>query len=617
MTSIPFTVTGQYRFSALPALQRGYTPVRLTLKRDTSGGAGQVTGDVSLDETVAETTVWFQPEPGQSRGEIQFQHAFEIPPGSLDVTPGSTSHYYAVFRAEDSSAPTSQLSTGADYTHVLPIRIVGKDVLRPEMVRGAERPLQWHVRLNGQTWMQIPSDRPSLPLEDVLAKGGIGDYSITLETQSEGKWVTASNEVSVKLAPPPTETPIPTEAPPGVQTPGELPGVATPTPAGPMPPTPTRRPRPILTPEGTPALLSTPAAGGTPARTATRPPGSREFWADSYNVAAGACTVLHWNVQNITEIYLNGEPVTGIESRSVCPAQSTTYVLRSISAAGSRERRVTISVGAQSAAPFEFTADDYQVAEGACTTLHWVALGVKAVYLNGEGVAGEASKQVCPQTTTLYTLRVVAEDNTSSSRGLTVAVGTGSSVPMHFWADQYTLNSGDCTNVYWSVKDVQAVYFGVTGSEEGVTGSGSRQVCPVGQVSYTLEVTTTDGDTLSKEIVLQGEEPTLGADEVIAQGSVRSVARTSDVNSGTGGAQPGWKIVVDAVDVLFEGDGNCCQTSLTLGIPQALVEQQAVYEVTIDWPINPGQLVEFRAICSESECSLDAGPLMYLRLRSQ
>jgi len=301
----------------------------------------------------------------------------------------------------------------------------------------------------------------------------------------------------------------------------------------------------------------------------------------------------------------------------VCPAQSTTYVLRSVAPTGTQERRVTISVGAQGAAPFEFTADAYQVAEGACTTLHWVALGVKAVYLNGEGVAGEASKTVCPQTTTIYTLRVVAEDNTSSTRSLTIAAGTGSSIPMRFWADQYTLSPGNCTNVYWSVEGVQAVYFGETGSEEGVTGVGSRRECPVGQASYTLEVTTTDGDSKSKEIVLQGEEPVLGTDEVIAQGSVRSVDRTPDINSGTPGAQPGWKIVVDAVDVLFEGDGNCCQTSLTMRIPQALVEQQASYGVTIDWPINTGQLVEFRAMCSDSECSLDAGPLMYLRLRSQ
>jgi hypothetical protein len=618
MNSIPFTVTGQYRFSALPALQRGYTPVHLVLKRDSSGGAGQVTGEVRLDQTIAETSLWFQPDPGQSRGEIQFQHVFEISPGSLNVMPGSTSRYYAVFQAEDSAAPTSQLSNGVDYTHMLPIRIVGGDVVRPEMAREATRPLQWHIRLNDQPWLQIPADRPELPLEEVLAKGGIGDYGITLETQAEGKWVTASNKVTVKLEPPPTETPIWTETPPVTEASGDLPGVATPTPGGSMPSTPTRRPRPDLrTPEGTLAVSPTPTTSVTPDTTATRSAGAQVFWADSYSVAPGGCTVLHWNVQNVTAVYLDGEPVTGVESRRVCPIQSTTFVLRSVEATGSQERRVTISVGAEAVTSFEFTADAYQVTEGGCTTLHWRAQGVSAVYLNGEGVAGEDTRRVCPQATTTYTLRVVNTDGTSSSRSLTIAVLPGSGIPLHFWADQYTMRPGTCTNLNWSVEGVEAVHVGETGSEQGVTGVGSLQVCPVGQVSYTLRATTTDGRSESKQLILLGQEPSPGTNEVIAQAFVREVVRTSDVNSTAGGEQPGWNIVVDRVDVLFSGKTNCCQNTLTLRIPQALVEQQVVFGVAIDWPINPGQLVEFRAICTDADCTLDAGPPMYLHLRSQ
>jgi hypothetical protein len=341
------------------------------------------------------------------------------------------------------------------------------------------------------------------------------------------------------------------------------------------------------------------------------------FWADSYSVALGGCTILHWNVQNVTAVYLDGEPVTGQESRSVCPAQSKTYVLRAVSATGSQERRVTISIGSQGAAAIEFTADAYQVVAGACTVLHWRAQGVRAVYLNGEGVTGEDSRSVCPQTTTTYVLRVVNDDNTSASRSLTVAVLPGSGIPLHFWADQYTISPGNCTNLYWSVEGVQAVYVGETGSEQGVPGVGSRQVCPVGRVSYTIQATTTDGRSDSKQLILQGQEPSMGANEVIAHASVREVVRTTDVSPTTAGEQPGWNIVVDGVDVLFSGETNCCQDSMTLRIPQGLVEQQAVFGVPIDWPINPGQLVEFRAICSDVDCNLDAGPPMYLHLRSQ
>jgi len=50
--SVPLTVAGQYRFSAIPALQNDLVPARLTVKQDTSGGAGQVAGYPGQDATV-------------------------------------------------------------------------------------------------------------------------------------------------------------------------------------------------------------------------------------------------------------------------------------------------------------------------------------------------------------------------------------------------------------------------------------------------------------------------------------------------------------------------------------------------------------------------------------
>ncbi len=43
---------------------------------------------------------------------------------------------------------------------------------------------------------------------------------------------------------------------------------------------------------------------------------------------------------------------------------------------------------------------------GNCTTLRWDVEHAIAVYLNGAGVAGHAAQQVCPSSTTTYTLRV-------------------------------------------------------------------------------------------------------------------------------------------------------------------------------------------------------------------
>jgi hypothetical protein len=68
------------------------------------------------------------------------------------------------------------------------------------------------------------------------------------------------------------------------------------------------------------------------------------FWADLYQLEPGACTTLHWSVTNAQAVYLNDEGVTGLGSRVVCPAATTTYVLRVVRAGGTAEHQLTITV---------------------------------------------------------------------------------------------------------------------------------------------------------------------------------------------------------------------------------------------------------------------------------
>jgi hypothetical protein len=51
-----------------------------------------------------------------------------------------------------------------------------------------------------------------------------------------------------------------------------------------------------------------------------------------------------------------------------------------------------------------------------------------------------------------------------------------------------------------------------------------------------------------------------------------------------------------------------------LPILQTLTEIQATGP--IDWPINPGQLIEFRATCVQAVCNLQTNLPFYVRLRS-
>ncbi|MFQ6057492.1 MAG: sigma-70 family RNA polymerase sigma factor [Anaerolineae bacterium] len=153
-----------------------------------------------------------------------------------------------------------------------------------------------------------------------------------------------------------------------------------------------------------------------PAPTVTPPEVS--FWADDDCVMPGGCTVLRWEVEHVEAVYLDGEGVIGHDAREVCPDRTTTYTLRAVSPAGDIERSVTIWVPEVS-----FWVDRDTIKQGECTTLRWGVEYVRAVYLDGEGVAGHDSRQVCPSQTTTYTLHVVT-DCGDIDRSVTIVVPT-------------------------------------------------------------------------------------------------------------------------------------------------------------------------------------------------
>jgi hypothetical protein len=87
-----------------------------------------------------------------------------------------------------------------------------------------------------------------------------------------------------------------------------------------------------------------------------------------------------------------------------------------------------------------------------------------------------------------------------------------------------------------------------------------------------------------------------------------------DLSPDVAGDQTGWKLMLEGLNPLFRGNGNCCQTNVALQVPQVYVEE--VGGQPVDWPISAGQLVEFRAGCVGGTCTLESSPEYYLRLRS-
>lgn len=69
-----------------------------------------------------------------------------------------------------------------------------------------------------------------------------------------------------------------------------------------------------------------------------------------------------------------------------------------------------------------FYAEKSSLVAGECTDLYWYVNRAQAVYLNGTGVAGLGRRRVCPDKTTVHTLRVIHRDGHETVHTVTLEV---------------------------------------------------------------------------------------------------------------------------------------------------------------------------------------------------
>ncbi len=67
---------------------------------------------------------------------------------------------------------------------------------------------------------------------------------------------------------------------------------------------------------------------------------------------------------------------------------------------------------------------------------------------------------------------------------------TSGPASIEFWADRTEVPAGQCLNLGWRVRNVQAVYL----NDQGVIGEEVRQVCPTSDTTYVLRVITLEGE---------------------------------------------------------------------------------------------------------------------------
>jgi heat shock protein HslJ/uncharacterized protein YraI len=200
---------------------------------------------------------------------------------------------------------------------------------------------------------------------------------------------------------------------------------------------------PVVVPTVVPVATPTPV----PAATAT-PVAQITFTADQTTIDQGQCTTIRWSAQNVEAVWINPSnnmfdqtprPTNG--SMQVCPASTTTYVMRVMQRDGSivsREVTITVRPAATPEAQISFWADSTNINQGQCTRLNWHVENVQGVWVYPQGQnfnnfprVGIDSEQVCPNSTTTYEMRVLQRDGSVVFRTVTINVNqTATATPV-------------------------------------------------------------------------------------------------------------------------------------------------------------------------------------------
>jgi len=261
------------------------------------------------------------------------------------------------------------------------------------------------------------------------------------------------------------------------------------------------------------------------------------FYANPGTIAAGQCSTLNWNVTGVAAVYFvdnnTAMGTAGQFHRTVCPRATTQYGLYVRRKDGTAFYSLT-SVVVTGVLPAidtgNFRADLTIVTPGQCTTLSWNVSNAASVFYteNGRtiGVAGAASRVVCPQTTTQYSLLVKKNDGSSFNSVVVVNVvppvaPTPTPPPPpppapNFRADSTAIDLGQCTILRWNIDNVAGVYLIQNGGVVGVPGNYSQQVCPTNGTTYVLRVQRRDGSTFDSALTVAvnglGVNPNFRAD---------------------------------------------------------------------------------------------------------
>jgi hypothetical protein len=258
------------------------------------------------------------------------------------------------------------------------------------------------------------------------------------------------------------------------------------------------------------------------------------FNASATTIVKGASTQLSWTTTNANSASINnGVGSVAVDgSKSVTPAQTTTYTLTAKNADGdavSCNRTITVTP-APTPAPVcnTFNASATTIVKGASTQLSWTTTNANSASINnGVGsVPVDGSKSVTPAQTTTYTLTAKNSAGTqvTCNRTITVTTPTPVAPSCVLNAAPTSITRGQSSELSYTSQN--AVSASINQNIGGVSLSGSRGVTPTVTTTYTMTVTNAAGVTATcARTITVTDAPTPTAPSCVLNAAPTSITR--------------------------------------------------------------------------------------------
>ena len=211
-------------------------------------------------------------------------------------------------------------------------------------------------------------------------------------------------------------------------------------------------------------------------------------------ICSGTCATLNGLATGGTPAYTYAWSPGGLtgQNPSVCPTATTTYTLTVTDANGCSDTdRVAVVVNTP---PTANAGADVSVCSGTCTTLNGQATGGTGPYTYTWSPIGSTSQnpQVCPMTTTIYTLTVTDANGCAGIDQVTITVNPSPTV--NAGVDD-NICSGTCATLNGLATGGTPAYTYAWSPITGLSNSNiaNPQACPTATTTYTLTVTDSNG----------------------------------------------------------------------------------------------------------------------------